>query len=105
MYERPAERWVAGFLGEVNLFERPPGWLAVRPERMRLAAGPEGPGALAGTVEAVGFLGDWTTWLVRLDSGQTVKVAAANTGATPLFDRGQRVFAAFDPAAAVALDR
>jgi putrescine transport system ATP-binding protein len=109
VYERPVDRYVAGFLGEVNLFERAGAdgttWLAVRPERMRLSAAPGGANALAGEIAAAGYLGDWTTWLVRLDDGRTVKAATANVGPAPGFAPGQRVFVGFDADAALVLDR
>lgn len=122
MYERPADRYVAGFLGEVNLFEAAADgraarlvnhpsveiptalggqvWAAVRPERMRLAA--EG---LPGTVRDVAYLGDWTTWLVALGDGDLVKVACANAGPVASAAVGDAVHVAFDPGAAVVLDR
>jgi putrescine transport system ATP-binding protein len=136
LYEQPADRYVAGFLGEVNLLAgrvkaveaeaivlaldaraevrapRPEGvsegdaaWLSVRPERLRLLATPA-PGALAGEIADTGYLGDRTTWRVRLDDGQVLKVAAANSGAPgPTPERGARAFVAFDPAAAWVLVR
>jgi putrescine transport system ATP-binding protein len=106
VYERPVDSYVAGFLGEVNLFERPGGgWLAVRPERMRLSSVPGGENAMAGEIAGTGYLGDWTTWLVRLADGRTVKVATANTGAALDLAPGGRVFVGYDTGAALALDR
>jgi len=107
VYERPADRYVAGFLGEVNLFARTqegrPVWLAVRPERMRISLDADGL-PLTGEVVGTGYLGDWTTWLVRLDDGATVKVAGANTGAGPELAAGDRVFVGFDADAARVLE-
>jgi putrescine transport system ATP-binding protein len=115
LYERPASRQVAGFVGEVNLFEpgdfaSPPAgrawpWLAVRPERMWIAAAPRDGAAFAGEVSETGYLGDWTTFLVRIAGGKTVRVALPNTGAAVHFAKGQAVFVGFDPAQAVGLDR
>jgi putrescine transport system ATP-binding protein len=41
LYERPATKFVAEFVGRVNLIARPEGgWLALRPEKLRLGEGP-----------------------------------------------------------------
>jgi putrescine transport system ATP-binding protein len=103
VYERPADRFVADFLGPANLFEGrvtaagaasarvegPDGafeiaaaadagtsvWLAVRPEKTRLhATPPAGPNRLAGRLSAVGYLGDRTRYEVELPSGRSVAV-------------------------------
>lgn len=106
VYERPVDSYVAGFLGEVNLFPRPEGgWLAVRPERMRLSPAADDGAGMAGEIVGTGYLGDWTRWLVRLDDGREVKVATANTGARLDLAAGRRVWIGYDADAALALDR
>ncbi|MET0295588.1 MAG: ABC transporter ATP-binding protein [Phenylobacterium sp.] len=108
IYEAPSDRYVADFIGDVNLFEgcvetcegglaRLSGsfavatgeplsrgqtaWLAVRPEKVALHQDPppEGPNRLAGKVSDIGYLGDWTTYAVDLGDGRTVRAARANT--------------------------
>src|SRR5437764_861584 len=68
IYERPNSRFVADFVGAVNLFEADavPGLaegcaVAVRPEKLRLSAKkPEGL-ALAATVVSIGYQGGQST--------------------------------------------
>ncbi|MEI7804996.1 MAG: ABC transporter ATP-binding protein [Hyphomicrobiales bacterium] len=108
MYERPNSRWVADFIGDVNLLEgrmsdagvienTPAGRLrvadaagakfgdtvsvALRPEKIHLA-----PAASAGapdnnatgTVWDIGYRGDMSIYKVKLDSGFVMKAAVAN---------------------------
>ncbi len=108
IYERPNSRWVADFIGDVNLLEgrmsdagvienTPAGRLrvadaagakfgdtvsvALRPEKIHLA-----PAASAGapdnnatgTVWDIGYLGDMSIYKVKLDSGFVMKAAVAN---------------------------
>ena len=87
IYERPASRFVADFIGIANILEADGGWLAVRPEKIQvhLDEPPPGPNRMAGKVADIGYLGDWTTYLVELDSGRTIRAARAN--ATRFVDR------------------
>jgi putrescine transport system ATP-binding protein len=110
IYERPNSRWVADFVGDINLFEgrvgddrlsvegtaagrlqvaapigaepRTPVWVAVRPERMRLLRDkpPELENCLAGTIVEIGYLGDSSIYHVRIADGSRVKAVIANTG-------------------------
>ena len=139
VYEAPNSRYVADFIGDVNLFEArvteddgdiirlvspeaPEGleaieddaipigstaWLAVRPEKMRvhLDPPPAGPNRLEGTVADIGYLGDWTTYLVELPGGRTIRAARAN--ASRVVDRpvdwDDKVWLTFAPDSAVVL--
>jgi putrescine transport system ATP-binding protein len=119
VYEAPNSRYVADFIGDVNIFEgrtehadgttvrlasgdSPQGfdiveddrleigstaWLVVRPEKIQvhLDEPAPGPNRMAGKVADIGYLGDWTTYLVELDSGRTIRAARAN--ATRFVDR------------------
>jgi putrescine transport system ATP-binding protein len=55
-------------------------WVAVRPEKMILSR--ESPSqhvnAASGTIREVAYMGDMSTFLVRLDSGRTVRVTQPN---------------------------
>src|SRR6476469_2323952 len=141
IYERPNSRWVADFIGDVNLIEgrvidvgasgtvvvsaaagrlralspedAKPGdviWVALRPEKVRIA--PEPPGSaeencVAGEVTDIGYLGDLSIYKVRLDSGTIMKTAVANV--TRLAERpiawDERVWLSWAPEAAMVLTR
>ncbi|CEJ11005.1 Spermidine/putrescine import ATP-binding protein PotA [bacterium YEK0313] len=113
IYEAPATRYVAGFIGDINLIEAKvaaaagPGPVAVeteiagrlsvetdealgagqqvavawRPEKTRiLRAGEEAPAGwatIAGTVHDIGYLGDWTTYVI-VAGGLRLRAAVAN---------------------------
>src|SRR5919201_1383 len=112
IYERPNSRWVADFIGDVNLIEGrvleanasgtvvasdaagrlhalsaadvKPGdvvWVALRPEKVRIAHAPpptEDENCVAGQVTDIGYLGDLSIYKVRLDNGTVIKTAVAN---------------------------
>jgi putrescine transport system ATP-binding protein len=141
IYERPNSRYVADFIGEVNIIEgrlvsstpertliatdtgwrlaATPGvelasgattWVALRPEKLRIATEPprQAPENLfVGTVGEIGYLGNMSIYKVRLDTGHVWKAAVANT--TRHADRpaaiGERVWVSFDCDAAIVLTR
>ncbi len=117
VYEAPNSRYVADFIGEVNLIEgriletgpagtriawaegqppilgpRPSGLgaealgpgaacvFAIRPEKLRISRErPEGlANAWRGRVHDIGYLGNISTWHVRLEAGPIVKVQEVN---------------------------
>jgi putrescine transport system ATP-binding protein len=111
VYEQPASRWVADFIGDVNLLEgkvadrddagmsvasdavgvmrvvAAPGaqrgdtvWVALRPEKVRIApaSSTAAENSAAGVVWEVGYLGDFSIYRVRLDSGLVMQAAVAN---------------------------
>jgi len=65
IYERPRTRFVADFIGEINLLEDGPHPRALRPEKIRLV--PAAEARLKGTVETANFLGGAT--LYRVNAG------------------------------------
>jgi len=117
VYEYPASRFVADFVGSVNLLDiaalvaGPTGWtceapalacrlrlppavlpggrapvaVALRPEKVRLAAAGERAGAgaaenaVAGKVEEIAYLGDATNYLIRTTSGEPLRATCLNT--------------------------
>jgi putrescine transport system ATP-binding protein len=103
LYAAPADRWTAGFLGEVNLIEAEGGWRAVRPETIRLAREPDASHALPGRVTQAVYLGDRTAYVVVLDAGGELRAVQVNDGAPPLAV-GDRVAASL-PADAPVLER
>jgi putrescine transport system ATP-binding protein len=80
LYERPATRFVADFIGIANILEAAPGrWLALRPEKIVLStARPDTAHAVAGTVIEVGYEGDRSLYRVAVDNGALMQVATMN---------------------------
>ncbi|WP_293903273.1 ABC transporter ATP-binding protein [Phenylobacterium sp.] len=137
VYEAPADRYVAGFIGDVNLFEGrvaategplirlvtedgafdaegsgavgERAWLAVRPEKIAVHAEPPADprNRLAGTILDYGYLGDWTTYVVEIAPGRTVRAARANATRTVERPLGcdDPVWLTFAPSSAVVLTR
>jgi putrescine transport system ATP-binding protein len=146
LYEAPASRWVAEFVGDVNLFEgqaepadgmrlsiatrdagtiiaaaphdriaKPLVYVAVRPEKVKLSR--RGPVAdsvhtqsinrLEGIVTDVSYLGGFTTYKVKLDSGAVLRSSMANTARLDMdaYHASQRVVAWFTPDDCVVLDQ
>ena len=83
LYERPATKFVAEFVGRINLFEHPSGWIAVRPERVELGHGPH-----TGRVRECAYLGERR--LVFLDT-PLGRVTASQPGQAPVPDNGASV--------------
>jgi putrescine transport system ATP-binding protein len=146
LYEAPNSRWVAEFVGDVNLFEgqaepgeggrlsivtkdagtiivaAPPNPLtkplvsvAVRPEKVKLSR--RGPASdainahainrLEGIVTDVSYLGGFTTYKVKLDTGAVVRSSMANTARLDIdaYNATQRVVAWFTPDDGVVLEQ
>ena len=102
IYERPATRFVAGFVGVTNVVDRDGCTVSIRPEKVRFVPASEG-AAVAGVVEDARYLGDITHWRVRLDDGSTWTVfARAESDDLAL---GSRVGLAWNPDHAVRLER
>jgi ABC-type Fe3+/spermidine/putrescine transport system ATPase subunit len=87
VYERPASRFVAEFIGEANLFPDGGGFRLVRPERMILSPTPIG-GAEAGKVAEVAYFGDRVRYVVVTGGGKPLQVSrpAAEPAAVGLGD-------------------
>jgi putative spermidine/putrescine transport system ATP-binding protein len=83
IYERPATRFVAGFIGMANLIDRPEGVVVVRPERLKLCApGNEPPGVRGFPVrlERVVYLGPRIELHLRLADATRLLAEAVNDG-------------------------
>ena len=104
LYQRPADREVASFLGEVNLFPEGGGWLAVRPEKIVLYPHPI-PSGRRGRVSAATYLGDRTHYTVRLEDGATIRALHLNADHTEPLTAGQPVWIFYPPNAAAVLTR
>jgi putrescine transport system ATP-binding protein len=146
LYEAPNSRWVAEFVGDINLFEgeaqpseggrlaiatkdagtiivaapsnpvtKPLVCVAVRPEKVKLSRrGPASDAALAhainrleGIVTDVSYLGGFTTYKVKLDSGAVLRSSMANTARLDIdaYNASQRVVAWFTPDDCVVLEQ
>ncbi len=77
IYDRPASEWLAGFIGETNFVRVDGREVAIRPERLRLAADGEG---LVGRVSTTMVIGPAVQCLVRLEDGQEVLAREQRSG-------------------------
>ncbi|HEY7229902.1 MAG TPA: ABC transporter ATP-binding protein [Pseudolabrys sp.] len=132
IYEQPASRWVAEFIGEVTIIEGrnagpgeidsaagplrvensgretgKPIWLALRPEKISIGAErPKGNvNAIPGTIFEVGYRGEMSTYKVRLADRSFVKVSVANSNARgrASFGEGDAVWLSWPPEAGIVL--
>ncbi|HWN73094.1 MAG TPA: ABC transporter ATP-binding protein, partial [Solirubrobacterales bacterium] len=81
LYERPANEFVAGFVGVSNLIERDGERMTIRPEKIELLE----PGAATddlhtetGTVVDVAYAGAVTRFTVQLQSGERLQLVRQN---------------------------
>ena len=82
----------------------------MRPEKIRISPAPPPKGAvnvLAGEIFDIGYLGDWTTYVVEIRPGRRIRVAQAN--ATRIVEHplswGDKVWLSFDADAGIILTR
>jgi putrescine transport system ATP-binding protein len=80
LYERPATRFVADFIGLANILQTGPGrWLALRPEKIALSATrPAAAHAATGKVIDIAYEGDRSLYRVAIENGPVMLVAATN---------------------------
>lgn len=123
LYEKPANLFVADFLGKMNFFEGSMTQdarfttgkglsltveggggsvkkVGVRPERVTLTTEGNGVNALPGMVESAVYLGPVIDIRVKLDVGDVIACQMPNTtaSATKPVAEGARVYASFSPA-------
>lgn len=101
VYERPVNRAVAEFIGEMNLFPRAGGgWLGVRPERIAVTREAAAGGGVAGHITEVAYFGDRTRYVVDTAQGPVrASTAAGDDGFRP----GDAVWISHPPDAAVVM--
>jgi putative spermidine/putrescine transport system ATP-binding protein len=79
IYEQPATEFVAGFVGTTNILERDGRRFSVRPERIELHLGTDGPGEPAKIADAV-FVGAFTRYLADTSAGERLTVVRQYDG-------------------------
>jgi putative spermidine/putrescine transport system ATP-binding protein len=106
LYEKPADSFVAGFVGVSNLISRGGKTFMLRPEKIELhATEPMSPGVHkeSAVVRERHYLGMTMRYLVALDRGEPLTVTALNgagaDGAPP--ERSERVWVSWNPSDAV----
>jgi ABC-type Fe3+/spermidine/putrescine transport system ATPase subunit len=84
LYERPATRFVADFIGIANILEVAANrWLALRPEKIRLAVErPDTVHAVAGKIVDIAYEGDRSLYRVVTDGRGTLLVSTTNVART-----------------------
>ena len=80
LYERPATRFVADFIGIANILDAGSNrWLALRPEKIRLAAEcPDTPHAVAGRIVDIAYEGDRSLYRIATESHGILLVSTTN---------------------------
>jgi putative spermidine/putrescine transport system ATP-binding protein len=95
VYERPANEFVAGFVGVSNVLERDGKRFTVRPEKIRLVDGDDaGLRTETGRVRDVAYAGMHTRYVIELDAGGELQVMQQNldtTSAQVTEQRGRKV--------------
>jgi putative spermidine/putrescine transport system ATP-binding protein len=93
IYERPATRFVAEFIGRMNFFTRENRLLAIRPERAKLM--PEKPAdgfSERATVRHVLYLGATLEYHLNLDNGERALVETPNDAGAPRYAADEAVW-------------
>ena len=92
IYEKPASRFVAEFIGRMNFFQANGKTVAIRPERARLSREQPSSGfARQGTVRNVLYLGATLEYHLDLQ-GERALVEAPNDGAALRFQAGDAIW-------------
>ncbi|MBM3647744.1 MAG: ABC transporter ATP-binding protein [Alphaproteobacteria bacterium] len=109
VYERPASRFVADFIGIANILPLDGGraWLALRPEKIALfAARPDTDHAEQGRIVDIAYEGDRSLYRVGLLDGSLLQVSTANTARiAAAFRRGDDVWLGWAADAGHRLDK
>jgi ABC-type Fe3+/spermidine/putrescine transport system ATPase subunit len=103
IYDNPATRFVADFIGETNFIRRNGSVVAVRPEQLRVGRGGSG---LEGVVVTAMVIGPGIQCLIKTDDGQEILVRQqrSGNGEVEALAEGERVVLTWDEDAALRLD-
>src|SRR5918992_5502595 len=108
IYDAPASRFVADFIGETNFIKQNGRVVAVRPERLQISRATQAArDGLGGEIVTTMVIGPAIQCLVRTDNGQEVLVRqqrSGSNGETESFREGERVVLTWPDDAALALD-
>jgi putative spermidine/putrescine transport system ATP-binding protein len=75
LYERPATKFAASFLGKSNFIQRDGNTFALRPEKIDLRLGQGGPDArLSGTIRSITYFGSMQRIIVDTNEGDEIEV-------------------------------
>ncbi len=108
IYERPANPFVAGFVGTSNVIERDGKTFTVRPEKVRFleAGAPNGFHTERGTIAEVAYAGPMTRFHIELEKGGRLQVVRQNIDSSPGDDlerKGQEITVGWLPEHSVAV--
>ena len=98
IYERPANRFVAGFLGKANFIEENGATYAVRPEKVRIAEAADEKARMNGTIRSLVYSGNLTTCTVDC-GGIDIIAAIADADTAQNLKRGQKVWVSWNDSA------
>jgi ABC-type Fe3+/spermidine/putrescine transport system ATPase subunit len=108
IYDEPASRFVADFIGETNFIKQDGRVVAVRPERLQISRATQAArDGLGGEIVTTMVIGPAIQCLVRTDNGQEVLVRqprSGSNGEAESFREGERVVLAWPEDAALELD-
>ena len=102
IYERPRTRFVADFIGEINLLDDGPRPRALRPEKIRFV--PAAEARLAATIETANFVGGATLYRVRAADNRTFLARETHAGERSLRAAGDSIGLAWNDSDTVVLD-
>ena len=114
IYYRPETRFVAGFIGDNNIFEQKQRYFAVRPENIKVQRGSEectGQNAAkdlsaGATVEELVFMGNAVKIVARLDSDDSKLVTAIQYGPQKqTLEKGEKISVSWSEEDEVVLQR
>jgi ABC-type Fe3+/spermidine/putrescine transport system ATPase subunit len=96
LYERPASRFIADFIGIANILELGRGrWLALRPEKIALSIErPSTEQSIAGDIIDIAYEGDRSLYRIAVKGGPVMLASRANTlrAHEDSFRKGQHVW-------------
>jgi spermidine/putrescine transport system ATP-binding protein len=108
IYDEPASRFVADFIGETNFIKQNGGVVAVRPERLHISRATQATrDGLGGEIVTTMVIGPAIQCLVRTDNEQEVLVRqqrSGKNGEAESFREGERVVLTWPEDAALAID-